>query len=56
MPVYRALTIAGTVLERDGYGDVQHVLVTDTTMGAVVVNYVVAPARKSSIPLGSERV
>ena len=31
MPVYRALTIAGNVLERDEFGDVHHVLVMHTT-------------------------
>ncbi len=29
--MYRALTIAGNVLERDEFGEVHHVLVTHTT-------------------------
>ena len=32
IPVYRALTIAGNVLDRDEYGEVYHTLVVDTTL------------------------
>ena len=31
VPVYRALTIAGNVLERDEFGEVHHVVVMNTT-------------------------
>jgi hypothetical protein len=40
VPTYRALTIAGNVLERDEQGEVRHALVADATLpGAVVVVY-----------------
>ena len=32
IPSYRALTIAGNVLEKDEHGEVHHALVTDTTL------------------------
>lgn len=32
IPSYRALTIAGNVLEKDEHGGVHHALVTDTTL------------------------
>lgn len=32
IPSYRALTIAGNVLEKDELGEVHHALVTDTTL------------------------
>lgn len=37
IPSYRALTIAGNVLERDELGEVLHLLVTDTTLQDEVV-------------------
>ena len=36
VPVYRALTVAGNVLERDEDGSMHHELVTDTTLPEVV--------------------
>jgi hypothetical protein len=36
IPSYRALTIAGNVLEKDEAGEVYHTLVTDTTLYEVV--------------------
>jgi len=42
IPVYRGLTVAGNVLDRDEYGDVYHTLVVDTTHpDAVEVVYLV---------------
>ncbi|MEZ4738008.1 MAG: hypothetical protein R2818_01290 [Flavobacteriales bacterium] len=42
VPVYRALTIAGNVLDRDEDGEVYHTLVVDTTLPeAVEVVYMV---------------
>jgi hypothetical protein len=32
VPVYRALTVAGNVLDRDEYGEVYHTCVVDTTL------------------------
>ena len=32
IPVYRGLTVAGNVLDRDEYGEVYHTLVVDTTL------------------------
>lgn len=32
IPVYRGLTVAGNVLDRDEYGLVYHTCVVDTTM------------------------
>lgn len=32
IPVYRALTVAGNVLDRDEYGQVYHTCVVDTTL------------------------
>lgn len=32
IPVYRGLTVAGNVLDRDEFGDVYHTLVVDTTL------------------------
>lgn len=32
IPSYRALTIAGNVLEKDEQGEMLHVVVTDTTL------------------------
>jgi hypothetical protein len=40
IPVYRGLTVAGNVLDRDEYGEVYHTLVVDTTLpDAVEVVY-----------------
>ena len=40
IPVYRALTIAGNVLERDQYGEVYHTLVMHTTLAVPAeINY-----------------
>ena len=36
IPTYRALTIAGTVLEKDDQGEAIHACVTDTTLPAEV--------------------
>lgn len=42
VPVYRALTVAGNVLDRDEDGEVYHTLVVDTTLPeAVEVVYMV---------------
>lgn len=42
VPVYRALTVAGNVLDRDEYGLVYHTCVVDTTLpDEVQVVYVV---------------
>ncbi len=48
MPVYRALTIAGNVLERDEFGDVHHILVMNTTseIASEVIYRVVGTDRK----------
>ncbi len=32
IPVYRGLTVAGNVLDRDEYGEVYHTCVVDTTL------------------------
>jgi hypothetical protein len=32
IPVYRGLTVAGNVLDRDEYGQVYHTCVVDTTL------------------------
>ena len=32
VPVYRALTVAGNVMDRDEYGEVYHTCVVDTTL------------------------
>ncbi len=32
IPVYRGLTLAGNVLDRDEYGEVHHTCVVDTTL------------------------
>jgi len=32
IPVYRGLTVAGNVLDRDEFGEVYHTLVVDTTL------------------------
>ncbi len=50
IPVYRALTIAGNVLERDQFGEVYHVLVVHTTSeGTAEVNYrLIGPGRKKA--------
>jgi hypothetical protein len=37
VPVYRALTIAGNVLDKDEFGEVYHTLVVDTTLEEQVV-------------------
>ncbi|MBK9175186.1 MAG: hypothetical protein IPM46_02380 [Flavobacteriales bacterium] len=37
VPSYRALTIAGNVLERDEAGEVHHAIVVDTTLAEEVV-------------------
>jgi hypothetical protein len=37
IPVYRALTVAGNVLDRDEYGEVYHTCVVDTTLPEKVV-------------------
>jgi hypothetical protein len=36
VPVYRALTVAGNVLDRDEYGEVYHTCVVDTTLPEMV--------------------
>jgi hypothetical protein len=36
IPIYRGLTIAGNVLDKDERGDVHHTLVVDTTLLDVV--------------------
>ncbi len=42
IPVYRGLTVAGNVLDRDEYGEVYHTCVVDTTLpDAVEVVYLV---------------
>lgn len=49
IPVYRALTIAGNVLERDEEGDVYHTCVVDTTLAPFVeVTYDLRAARPST--------
>jgi len=48
VPVYRALTIAGNVLDRDEQGMVYHTVVVDTTMtGHCEVRYTVIAAKAS---------
>lgn len=37
IPVYRGLTVAGNVLDKDEYGEVYHTCVVDTTLEIVVV-------------------
>lgn len=37
IPVYRGLTVAGNVLDRDEYGQVYHTCVVDTTLEEVVI-------------------
>lgn len=32
IPIYRGLTVAGNVLDRDEYGQVYHTCVVDTTL------------------------
>lgn len=32
IPIYRGLTVAGNVLDRDEYGEVYHTCVVDTTL------------------------
>ena len=40
VPVYRALTIAGNVLDKDEFGEVYHTVIVDTTLeDQVVVTY-----------------
>lgn len=40
IPVYRGLTVAGNVLDRDEFGEVYHTCVVDTTLpDAVEVVY-----------------
>lgn len=36
IPVYRGMTLAGSVLERDEHGKVVHAVVVDTTLPAPV--------------------
>jgi hypothetical protein len=36
IPVYRGLTVAGNVLDRDEFGEVYHTCVVDTTHPEVV--------------------
>lgn len=51
IPVYRALTIAGNVLERDEFGDVHHVLVMHTTQqGAAEIIYTLVSAGGKKLP------
>ncbi len=50
IPVYRGLTVAGNVLERDEFGGVYHILVSDSTDGARQVHYDVVPVRKKQVP------
>jgi hypothetical protein len=36
IPIYRGLTVAGNVLDRDEYGQVHHTCVVDTTLPETV--------------------
>ena len=36
IPVYRALTVAGNVLDKDEHGEVFHTVVVDTTLDDLV--------------------
>ncbi|MCW5899999.1 MAG: hypothetical protein KIT10_12090 [Flavobacteriales bacterium] len=36
IPVYRGLTVAGNVLDKDEYGQVHHTCVVDTTLETAV--------------------
>ncbi|MDQ3100678.1 MAG: hypothetical protein M3R08_04780 [Bacteroidota bacterium] len=51
IPVYRALTIAGNVLERDEFGEVHHAVVIDTTsyLPAEII-YIVVGAGAKKLP------
>ena len=49
IPVYRGLTVAGNVLDRDEYGQVYHTCVVDTTSEHVAeVSYVLCLPKQAS--------
>jgi hypothetical protein len=50
--VYRGLTVSGNVLERDKHGDVYHLIVSDTTLGAVPVMFVLVPVQRNVPKVG----